>query len=201
MAQKPLPSADVLRQLLHYDPQSGVLTWRQRSAEHYTSTAKHSAAALAQQFNAKYAGKPALSCVDSAGYKSGRLYNSQTRAHRVIWKIIYGEEPDLIDHINKNKQDNRLCNLRSACRSANMINSESRSGSGVTGVSYDKQRRKWIAQISVKGVHKAKRFWTKSEAIKARQDFEREFWKSVAGKPDHQPSARDQEIEQAEKKR
>ena len=188
MPQKPLPSADILKELLAYDPASGDLTWRHREPKHYEATHNHSPDALAAQFNTKYAGRPALACVDNVGYPSGRLFNSQVRAHRVIWKMVYGYEPELIDHINRDKADNRLCNLRAANKRINMINRDASTAntSGRVGVGWDKSRSRWVAQINTSGLHRQKRFATFEEAVAQREEWERELFGD-------QPSARDLE--------
>lgn len=184
MAQKPLPSADVLRQLLDYNPETGELTWKPRDASVFTSTTTHSADALARQFNKKYAGKRALAALDNVGYRSGRLLSSQVRAHRVIWKMVYGYEPKLIDHINQDKKDNRICNLRDVSKAANSVNRECRRNGQITGVTWCANRRKWVAQMQTGGKNMARRFAKKEDAIAYRAELERAFWAT-------QPSAQD----------
>ena len=69
----------------------------------------------------------------------GRLF----RWHRVVWALSTGAWPkDMLDHINHDRKDNRLCNLREATRSQNFANRIVRSNSktGVKGVEYDRRR-------------------------------------------------------------
>lgn len=54
------------------------------------------------------------------GYVKVRYFRHQLMAHRVAWKMFYGTEPDVIDHINGDKQDNRIANLRSCTHGENM---------------------------------------------------------------------------------
>lgn len=79
----------------------------------------------------------------------GKVY----RAHRLAWFFVYGTWPDLLDHINRNRADNRLANLRIASKAQNSRNAAQRSSnkSGVTGVSYDAARGKWRASLVVDG--------------------------------------------------
>lgn len=186
MAQKPLPSREVLRQLLEYDPQTGELTWNVRDETHFTSTETHTARALAAQFNCRYAGKPALAAVDNVGYRAGRLLTSQVRAHRVIWKLVFGYEPKLIDHINQDKTDNRLCNLRESNRAANSVNRACRRTGQTTGVTWCKEKRKWVAQMQIGGKNMARRFSKKKDAIAYRRELERAFWAAQPSEYDRQ---------------
>jgi hypothetical protein len=76
------------------------------------------------------------------------------RAHRIAWALHYGEWPDKqIDHVNGIRVDNRIANLRIATTSQNHANvgPPSNNTSGIKGVSWRKKRRKWRAEIIVKG--------------------------------------------------
>jgi hypothetical protein len=98
MAAKALPSQEVLRQLLDYDPTTGLLTWRRRDGQ--------------KRWNTLYAGKPAFA-TKVHGYMTGRLFGENVRAHRVLWALHFGQDPNgQIDHINGQKSDNRIENLR-----------------------------------------------------------------------------------------
>ena len=138
MAKRQLPSPEVLRQRLRYEPETGHLYWRE-------------CAAMSAQWNGRYADKPAFTSVNGMGYRTGRLNRQQFQAHRVIWAIANGEWPDdEIDHINGDRADNRLHNLRAVDRRGNMTNLALRTDntSGVAGVYWARDRGKWAAQIN-----------------------------------------------------
>ena len=146
MASKALPSPEVLRQLLRYEPGTGKLFWRERGPEWFTRGG--SAAA----WNDAFAGREAFTADDGAGYRQGSIFDQSFRAHRIAWAISYGVWPqNHIDHINGDKSDNRLCNLRDASRSENMSNSQKRvdNTSGFKGVS--RAAGKWVARIYARG--------------------------------------------------
>lgn len=76
------------------------------------------------------------------------------QAHRVVWLLAHGRWPkEDIDHINTNKADNRISNLREASRGENLRNARisTRNSSGVKGVSFDKRSEKWLAIVMCDG--------------------------------------------------
>lgn len=84
-------------------------------------------------------------------FASGRLYY----AHRLAWFMAHGEFPPAdVDHINADKSDNRLANLRPATRSQNQAARRPMrtNTSGAVGVSWYKNARKWNAAITRGGV-------------------------------------------------
>lgn len=79
-------------------------------------------------------------------------------AHRVAWAVHYGEWPEKdIDHINQDKGDNRICNLRLATDQENLRNIPkfSTNTSGYKGVSLIKKTGKWNARISTGSEYKS----------------------------------------------
>jgi hypothetical protein len=78
-------------------------------------------------------------------------------AHRAAWRIVYGEWPSSgIDHINGDKSDNRITNLRLATQAENMQNLRKpgrRNKSGFLGVSWDRVIGLWLAQITAGGIN------------------------------------------------
>jgi len=104
MPRPPLETA-YLHECFTYDPETGVLTWKERPLHHFKNP-------LAQHnWNLKKAGRP-------AGWPHWKRYVLVTlrphtlSVHRVIWAMQTGEWPMHIDHANHNRADNRWINLR-----------------------------------------------------------------------------------------
>lgn len=145
MAKRDLPSPDVLRQLLRYEPETGKLFWRERDVEWFDGRCGTCA-----YWNRRYAGKEALAQIDTHGYAGGKIFKVRYLAHRIIWMMVYDElPPQIIDHINGDKIDNRVANLRPATNAQNIQNGDIRSSntSGAKGVTWSRHNRKWQAQI------------------------------------------------------
>jgi hypothetical protein len=154
MAAKQLPDVETLRKLLDYDPETGVLTWKHRSADMFTAAGNMSEHHICQLWNGKHAGKPALSKTNHDGYSRGRLLGKFHMAHRVAWAIHFGRWPKTqLDHIDGNPANNRIVNLREASQQENNKNKKKRKDntSGIVGVCWYKDSRKWAAHISVCG--------------------------------------------------
>lgn len=145
MASKPLPSPEVLRQLLQYEPETGKLFWKYRGPEWFTLDR------LQNTWNSNYAGREALSRIDPLGYRRGKILIKSYMAHRVIWCMCNGDTDMEIDHINGVRSDNRIKNLRAATRSENMKNRASHGGSCFLGVDWHKRNRRWRARINDNG--------------------------------------------------
>ena len=150
---KHLPTPELLRKLLRYEPGTGKLFWRERPVELF-SDGKHAAEHSCRAWNARYSGNEALTSDDGKGYRQGKIFDRLHSAHRVIWAIETGAWPvDEIDHIDHDRSNNRFSNLREVTRQENMRNSSfsKRNTSGVTGVSWNKMAKKWHASITADG--------------------------------------------------
>lgn len=143
-------TAEVLREWLSYNPETGKLTW------------------IRSVGNGKR-GEEAGS--DHQGYRKILLQGRPYLAHRLVWLYVHGEwPPDQIDHINMDRSDNRLANLRLASGADNCRNKKKRSDnkSGAKGVCWDKQSKRWVAQIRYNGVtHRLGYFDTVEEGAAA----------------------------------
>ena len=131
-----------LKETIHYDPSTGFFTWLKRPGDTRGD----------KIFNGQYAGKTAGGLNKSKGYWAIKVDGKDYYAHRLVWLYSYGKLPaSEIDHINHNRQDNSIDNLRTVNRLENQRNMSKRkvSTSGVTGIAWDKSRGKWQGQIEV----------------------------------------------------
>lgn len=172
MSKKQLPTPELLRKLLRYDPATGKLFWRVRTLDVCSSEKSMRA------FNSRYAGKEAFTALRS-GYPSGSILGKTYLAHRVIWAMETGEWPKYqIDHINHDRADNRMSNLRDVTAQENFRNLSmfSNNTSGTTGVYWNKQYKKWHATIRRMGsTENLGLFSDIDEAIEARKMADKRY--------------------------
>jgi hypothetical protein len=122
-----------LKELLHYDPDTGIFTWKIKTCKKVCV--------------GKIAGY-----VASNGYISFSINKKSYLAHRLAWLYVNGNfTKHTIDHINGNKKDNRIVNLREATKSENSWNRKLQvdNVSGIKGVYWHALRNKWMARIMV----------------------------------------------------
>jgi hypothetical protein len=149
MAKDDIPITE-LRRLLSYDSEAGTFIWLSRSPDMFSSEAGRSQATSCAIWNTRYAGRSAFISDNGCGHLRGRIWDSDYMAHRVAWAIFYGEWPNgHIDHINGDRNDNRVCNLRVASNRENSQNQTFRGGSSrFKGVCYLPARNRWLAYCS-----------------------------------------------------
>lgn len=164
---------ELLRELLRYDPRTGLLYWRERGVHHFSNER------YCRMWNKRHSGQLALNCIKKDGYKSGSILGNTYFSHRVIWAMVNDEWPvDQIDHEDHNKLNNRINNFRVA---TNKDNGQNRSlsknnTSGFTGVQWIKRSGKWDARITVDGAQKfLGSFVKKQDAITARQAANKKY--------------------------
>lgn len=147
-------SADRLRELVDYDPATGIFRRR-------VSTSPR---ALAGQV---------CGDLDSKGYVRLRVDKKRYLAHRLAWLYTHGAWPeDQIDHINGERTDNRISNLRPATNTENLRNSSgrARSASGLKGVSVACGNGRWRARIRAEGREKQIGVFSSEQEAKAAYD-------------------------------
>lgn len=142
-------SAERLRSVVTYNPKSGLFRWLHRPFDEFPDIRS------ARIWNARYKGKPAFEA-DRNGYLAGKVDGVQYATHRLAWLYVNGCFPeDEIDHINGDRKDNRIANLRAVSRLENARNLKryKSNSSGVQGVSRWPGKDLWRANIYYKGKH------------------------------------------------
>ena len=131
-----------------YTPETGFMVWREKPLD-----IKNAA-----RWNANYAGAK-CGTINPNGYQYIVIRfpcqpTFSILAHRLAWFITHGKLPDQeIDHINQDKLDNRLANLRDVSHKVNLKNRTrlSNNTSGFTGVVWCKKSKKWRARVKIDG--------------------------------------------------
>lgn len=116
---------------------------------------------------------------DNHGYRVVRLNGEAHPVHRIIWTMYRGRPGDKeILHDDQDKLNNRLSNLSLDTQAENMKNKKiaKNNSSGVVGVHWDKQRKKWRALIRIDGELKHLGYYIeKQAAIAARKAAEKKY--------------------------
>lgn len=155
-----------LRQLLRYEADTGKMFWLPRNPDMFRDGYRTKEGNCAN-WNSAFAGAEAITADSGHGYKVGAIWGRKVYAHRIAWAIARGEQPDVIDHINGDRGDNRLGNLRSVTQRENSRNSAMprTNKSGHVGVSWIASGNLWRATAA--GKHLGC-FQSKADAIAAR---------------------------------
>jgi hypothetical protein len=138
---------ELLSKIIQYNPLTGMLKWLPRPPSMFPNNGTW------KSWNSRCAGKFVL-CVDQIGYISTSILDKKYHAHRLAFFIHNGYMPEIVDHVNGIKTDNRAINLRAANKSLNACNSKMRSDntSGIKGVGWHSQTGKWRARVVFEGV-------------------------------------------------
>jgi hypothetical protein len=132
-------TAERLRELLAYDPETGAFTW------------------LVSLSRNVPAGRRAGS-VRRDGYAQVCIGGVRYMAHTLAWFYVHGEwRVGGLDHVNGDRADNRLANLRRSSPAQNSANSRCHADnvSGFKGVSWHKPTSRWNARIRTGGVNRS----------------------------------------------
>ena len=135
-------SVSRLRELLHYDPLSGVFTWRVRPNK-----------------RARVHPGDVAGVVNRRGYRYIGVEGARYLAHRLAWLYSYGVWPvNEIDHVDRHPTNNSLSNLRDVTHAENQQNKQAayvgNRSSGLLGVCLDRRNGKWKAHIQAFGIRK-----------------------------------------------
>lgn len=152
-----------LKELVHYEPETGIFT---------NLITRSSKAIVGKEIGTK----------DGYGYLKASIDSNdkdrtEYKLHRLAFLYMKGYIPEQIDHINQNREDNRWENLRGVSNKENSMNRSLRSDSksGITGVTWDKSRNKWVASIQTGNKIKRTRHNTLDEAVIARNQMKKQF--------------------------
>lgn len=152
-------TAEEVRELFTYEPESGCLRWKVKR----------------QKINV---GDVAGYISTSDGYRYVGFNYNEFLAHRIIWLWVTGKWPACqVDHVDRNRQNNKWTNLREATNGQNARNSgpQKNSRTGIRGV--DIRRGKYRVRINVDGKEiVVGRFLDLQDAINARKSAEKEYW-------------------------
>lgn len=168
------PDINFLKSALHFDPQTGIFTWKKQLSS--TCIIGHEAG-----------------YINSCGYRDISINGVSYKAHRLAWLITYGTWPDLIDHIDTNKSNNAIKNLRKATTSENSRNQsiKRRNSSGVPCVYWHSTRNRWVVKVTREGREYYGGVFTnfddaKLASEKLRKELHGEFYREVSRKGDAQ---------------
>ena len=164
-------TAEIARELLTYNPDTGKLFWKERPLKYFKNPN------YTKSWNIKYAGKEALTAIafrksGQIARLEGRVLNKSYYTHRIAWLMYYGEWPkNQIDHINQDPIDNRIENLRDVTNAENSKNKtlQKNNTTGYVGVYFYKHKRykKYRARIRINTILKHLGYYDTAEEAAA----------------------------------
>ncbi len=167
MKRTPDLTAERVRELLDYDPTTGLFVWRPRLIR------PGSLGGYDRGWNTRWACTVA-GTIDKDGYVCICVDYEIYAAHLLAWLYVYSEWPPAdIDHANRNPSDNRMENLRLCNQSQNNTNGSMRKDntSGARGVDWQKRDQKWRARLFIgKKEVTVGYFDSREKAVAARRD-------------------------------
>lgn len=156
---------DRLKELLHYDPETGLFTWLVER--------------LCGKGNLTVKPGDVAGCLSPQGYILLRIEGRNYLANRLAWFYMNGEWPKFeIDHDDRDSTNNKWKNLRDVTHLVNMQNQPPvRKDGNLVGVAFNKRRGKWMAYINAgkKRTYLGADFATKEDACKARMQAKSVF--------------------------
>lgn len=138
-----LPTQSYLHECFSYDDISGSLIRKSRPASHYKNMQAF------KMSETRFAGSEAKT-INGAGYITVSLDGRTYLAHRIIWKMVHGKDPNYIDHVNGIRTDNRIQNMRSISSQQNMLNRAitTQSTTGIYGVTISNKDKSFKIYIT-----------------------------------------------------
>ena len=152
-----------LKKIVTYNPETGVMLWRERPVEMFQSERD------CKTWNNRYFNTP-VGSICEGGYVRTEIQGKKYRLHRLVWLYVYGGyPPSQIDHINCIRDDNRIANLRAVSHQEN-CNKRKENRHRVVGVDFDKVIKRWVTTLPVEGVVvRLGEFLEKDDAIASRK--------------------------------
>jgi hypothetical protein len=151
-SEKSIENPEKIKELLKYDPDTGIFTWIAKTAP---------------RANRRKIGSEAGS-IDKNGYIIISIFGVRILAHRLAWYFVHNKFPNHnVDHINGNRNDNKIENLRDVPQAINSQNSRvprANNKSGYLGVHFSKVSNKWTSQITINRKCKSLGFFETPEA-------------------------------------
>jgi len=162
-----------LNEHVRYCSETGRFWWKPRDRKWFNNDVTW------RMWNTRFAETPAFETPNTRGYHYARVNGVHLKAHRVAWALVHGVWPsEQIDHVDGDKSNNRISNLRVVPFVVNMKNlpRSTANKSGVTGVSWSRYHKKWCAQIGVNNrTRLIGRFRNFSDAVRARKKAEKRY--------------------------
>ena len=147
-------SQELLKEILLYNPYDGSFTWRTK------------------KYSKKITKGSRAGSVVYSGYRQITLLGTRYQEHHLAWFYTYGVWPTQVDHIDQDRTNNRIANLREVTVAENARNRgiPENNTSGAQGVHWDSQKKKWKAEIRMGGRKVYQRFFADfNEAVEARE--------------------------------
>jgi len=138
-------SIETLKDCVEYSPATGRFFYKHRDRSYFKTNRAY------QVFRGKFEGKEAMAVLGKNGYLHGMVDGKQIYTHIAVWAMVHGEWPSgQIDHINGDRLDNRIENLRVVSSLENSCNKAKSAGktSRYIGVGWSKSKGKWRAYIN-----------------------------------------------------
>lgn len=131
-----------------FEYKNGELFWKIRPVSHFCDSR------VCAMFNSRYFGKRAGHI--NKGYVEIFLNKKRIGVHRIVFAMFNGRIPTMVDHIDGDKQNNKIENLRECTESQNQHNRRiyANNTSGIKGVYWNKSANKWQVSIGINGILK-----------------------------------------------
>jgi len=161
VGEKEVIDQETVKKLFHYDAESGMLIWRFGNGRNVKPW---------QEVKAK----------NGNGYYTAKIHGKSYLAHRLAWLYVHGSFPNkYIDHKNRIRNDNRLCNLRdvNTTDNAQNISLPNHNKSGYIGVSWIKSHNCWTVYVKVNKKNKWLGYYKNlDDAVAARKAGEKQYY-------------------------